>query len=467
MSASPESERSEPNISRTVAAGTSGLLAACLRWLAVALCAAGWWLSINLLQVSGGAAPAAGLMQVLCADSAQPDSPFDCQSVLRSRRAYLRSDDAPAEGSAGEAIGLPWAAIGAGYFAMIGCWYLFVGCPNRSRFVWQTVVVLVAGFGIVISVELIQVMAVELRRWCAGCLAVHGANALLFLISFALLPWRKPAAGTLPFPSLSHALAAVCAGLCVALLHMTFARTAILSSSFGAMRKHYDSIVQDPEFARWSYARQERREIPPRSGEQWLGSADAPHVAVAFVDYECAACRSLHETISAVQDEYPGALRVTFRNYPLDRACNPHTSGSPHPGACRAAAAVEAAGIVGGLEAYRSMGRMAFEEQDRLDGDPFPEWAGELGLEAGKFAAARASVEIREQLRADIDLARALDIHSVPVVFVDGRRFDHWRNRAAWPLILGVASAAPAATTTAPATPLSSSSNASSAPHAP
>ncbi|MEP0847570.1 MAG: thioredoxin domain-containing protein [Phycisphaerae bacterium] len=464
MSSNPESQRGERSSPGIVSAEKPSLLAAALRWLAVALCAGGWWLSMNLLQVSGGAAPGAGLMQVLCADSPQPDSPFDCQSVLRSRRAYLRNSDAPAEGAAGEAIGLPWAAMGAGYFAMIGCWYLFVARTTRTRFVWQAVVVLVVGFGVVVSVELIEVMAVELRRWCAGCLAVHGANALLFLISFALLPWRKPAAGTPPFPSMSHALAAVCAGLCVALLHMTFARTAILNSGYSAMRKHYDSIVQDPEFARWSYARQERRGIPSRDGEYSIGNADAPIVAVAFVDYECSACRSLHETISAVLEEYPGKLRVTFRNYPLDRACNPHTSGSPHPGACRAAAAVESAGIVGGIEAYQALGRMAFAEQDRLDGDPFEEWAAETGLDAEKFAAARASAEVHERLRADVEAAQSLNIRSVPVLFIDGRRFDHWRNREAWPLILGVEPAAPTAAASAPADAHSLPASASAAP---
>ena len=55
-----------------------------------------------------------------------------------------------------------------------------------------------------------------------------------------------------------------------------------------------------------------------------------------------------------------------FRHYPINKACNPVTPRDMHPLACRASFAAEAAGQLGGTEAYWSMHVWLMENQKQL-----------------------------------------------------------------------------------------------------
>ncbi len=411
------------------------------RWLCVALCALGWYLSIQLLQVSGGAA-ATGAVQALCGD-AGPDGESDCLSVLRSRRAFLRSSTTVASD---EATGIPWAAVGAAYFAMLACWHVFVGRANRARFYWQLIIAALTAFGVLLSVELVQVMAYELKRWCNGCVAVHLVNGALFLLTVASLPWRRSPQEPPPYPTLAHGGAALTAGLALALLHPVVASLAMSNATAARFRQEYTEITSDAAFVRWHYERQPIVVIPARTADYTLGDSDAPHQVVMFVDLRCVACRAAHALVGELVRTHPQSLSVDTRHAPLDRRCNPHARSTSHPGACAAALAVEAAGAIGGAEAFHAMLDRGFEQQDQIEGDPFESWAADLGLDPGAFQAARASPSVLEQVRSDVELAGRLGVRAMPAVFVDGRRFEHWRNRAAWTELLGLSGGATSTT---------------------
>lgn len=411
-----------------------------LRWTCVALCLAGWVLCIGLLRISGGADPAGSWMAPLCGDPSA-GAAFDCQSVLRSHRAFLQRG--PTGDNEALATGIPWAAVGAAYFAFLTCWHVLVGRASRRRFFWPLTILMLNGFGLMVSFELTQVMAFELRRWCAGCVLVHAVNLLLFVLTAVGLPWRREQEPSEPFPPLSHALAAVTAGFCLALLHMTTTQTAILNSAFANLRSHYEEIVQDPDFAVWSHARQPLVSLPIRDDDPILGNADAPHTVVAFMDLRCASCRSLHKMLSTLVHEHPQAFRLVLRHYPLDRACNPHARTSPHPGACADAIKLETVGQVAGRDGFVNLGELLSSREDELNDESLARWASESGFDPASLADPSLRRRAIERVTQDIALARELGIRAVPVVFVDGRRFEHWRNQVALRRVLGLEHPAP------------------------
>ena len=48
-----------------------------------------------------------------------------------------------------------------------------------------------------------------------------------------------------------------------------------------------------------------------------LGNIDAPITIVEFADYQCGYCRKVYPTLLELMDEYPGKIRLVYRDYPL------------------------------------------------------------------------------------------------------------------------------------------------------
>ncbi|MFQ5805820.1 MAG: DsbA family protein [Phycisphaerae bacterium] len=408
-----------------------------VRWSAVLLCVVGWLLSVYLLMLTGGA-KAAPWMEIFCASDAGGGSAFDCNSVLRSRHAFV-GGQANADGGAQQSVGIPWGAFGAAYFGFVGLWFLFVGPASRNRFGWQVLIAAVVLIGCVISLYLIGVMGVELRRWCSGCLMVHGVNGAILVLTLLAFPWRKPVAPQKPHPPTALALATLCAGFFFAQLHFFFTAAAMASSNFREVYRRYTEIVDDPAFARWHYERSPVRELPLRDGDVISGPPDAPHTVVVFVDFQCTACRLARDMLSELLERYPEQLRVVYRHFPLDRSCNASQPRSPHPAACRATRAVEAARVAGGAAGFKAMRDLCYARLSRLDAADFSAWAAELGLDAAAFRAALDASAVSERIQADITLGNELGVNGVPVLFLDGRRLEHWRNAKTWEALLGVA----------------------------
>lgn len=419
---------------------------------AVALAGAGWLVSLQLVQLSGGAA-ASRFLQLVCGGGAARPAD-DCRSVLNSPAAYVAISPRP------EAPKLPVAALGLVYFGFVGLWYLFVGPPNWRGRAWHLLIAVPVLCGAWQSVVYVEIMRDELHRWCGGCLVVHAINGALVLLTLLAYPWRRPrpAADADPrapevdaaHPTPRLALATATAGGLAGVMQLAIVLLLIFGAILGERTKQYEAVLNDPEFVLWDFRRQPVTEIPLREGELFAGNPEAPHTVVVFGDFQCAHCRTLHERLVEVAGKYPAALRVAFRAYPQDSGCNPHPrfAAGGHASACRAARAAEAARIVGGREAYLAMRRRIWEGFDALPKVPFArqsareralfaDWAVELGLDRATFAAAFDSNEVTERIAADIELAERLGLSAMPVVYVDGRRLRNWSALGTWDAILG------------------------------
>lgn len=48
-----------------------------------------------------------------------------------------------------------------------------------------------------------------------------------------------------------------------------------------------------------------------------VGPRNAPLTLVEFADFQCPACKALHDQLKALQSEYPGALAISYHYVPL------------------------------------------------------------------------------------------------------------------------------------------------------
>jgi protein-disulfide isomerase len=152
-------------------------------------------------------------------------------------------------------------------------------------------------------------------------------------------------------------------------------------------------------------------------GRHAIGPADAPIEIVVFSDYQCPDCRRIDGEIEAALDR--GDVRFTPKHMPLASDCNPLVERSLHPDACRRAALAEAAGRLGGAEAFHAAHRALFKVAES-DGDPLDAVLEATGLSRDALGAAMSSPEVAAAIRSDVEDAVALGVTFTPMVFVNG-----------------------------------------------
>lgn len=399
-----------------------------VRWAALATAVAGWGLCLLLTQASLPGARQTPLLDTLCGRG--EGGTGGCRGVLAS--AYGSVPLSRQEGS----LRLPVSILGMGYFASVGLWFLFIGPPTRSRAAWHALLLALVLVGAGVSIFYVRVMATTLREWCPLCVAVHGLNGLLLLLALLSLPWRKASASALvPHPSARLVAATVTASILIAFAHVAAALTFVIGGQAQRLSDAYRRVVEDPDYAVWNWERQPAVELPTRDSAAFTGPADARLTVVVFSDFQCPRCRAAHTALSNLAADPNASVRFAMRHFPLDAACNDDPRyGGPggHVDACRAARAVEAARLVGGEAAAWRMTEHLFSKRGNLVGEDEATWAAAIGLDASELAGAlpRGVALVAE----DVALGRRLGIHEVgvPMVFVNGRRFDGWSVAAAW-----------------------------------
>ena len=88
------------------------------------------------------------------------------------------------------------------------------------------------------------------------------------------------------------------------------------------------------------------------------GNPNAPIVIVEYSDYDCPFCKSYHQTMNQIMDEYgaSGQVAWVYRQFPLEQL---------HPNAPTIALASECVADLAGNDAFWSFSDLVFEERER------------------------------------------------------------------------------------------------------
>ncbi|HYI32746.1 MAG TPA: Na+/H+ antiporter NhaA [Glaciibacter sp.] len=140
------------------------------------------------------------------------------------------------------------------------------------------------------------------------------------------------------------------------------------------------------------------------------GPVDAPLTIVEYADFECAFCSKATGSVDEVIAHFGTEVRYVWRHLPLLRF---------HPNALQAAYASEAAALQG---AFRDYGRLLFANQEHLELRDLLDYAERLGLDVVKFEDDMCSSLVVTRVQDDAIDAAAMDVHSTPTFFLNGRR---------------------------------------------
>ena len=144
------------------------------------------------------------------------------------------------------------------------------------------------------------------------------------------------------------------------------------------------------------------------------GNADAPVTLVEYSDFQCPACAAFQPVIEEILATYGDRLRFEYKHFPLPI----------HPYAIQAAMAAEAAGQQGKFFEYHDL---LFANQQEWSNSSVPNalfrtYAEELGLDMDAFARHSNATMLKNEVRAQMQEGRDMDINSTPTFYLNGER---------------------------------------------
>jgi protein-disulfide isomerase len=139
------------------------------------------------------------------------------------------------------------------------------------------------------------------------------------------------------------------------------------------------------------------------------GPRDAAVTIALFSDFQCPFCSKVQGTLAALDKEYPGKVRVVWKNFPLGF----------HENARGAALAAHAAGEQG---RFWEMHDKLMQNQKALGPENLEKYAQELGLDLVRWKAAMASPAAAQVVDGDMKQAESLGISGTPTMLINGRK---------------------------------------------
>jgi protein-disulfide isomerase/uncharacterized membrane protein len=322
---------------------------------------------------------------------------INCDVVMGSRYGLLLGVPVASWGLAAFGLGAVLAAPGAFKRARRGLADLLLVTLVSGSF----------GYALVLAV----VSPLFLHHLCLICLTMQALVTAWFL---TVLPLATRFEGPLRFASRRTAISLVVVASLVAVVGGTFAVTRITTEPSLVT----DVQSRDPKFYSWYTS------LPIRPMDQLIsptshsnGPSTAPITIVEFSDFQCPFCaqafRDLHELLASRKD-----VRLIFRHFPLDSACNSYLRRSMHPDACAAAIAAECAGRQDRFWEYHDL---LFRNHDHLDRPNLVGYARELGINLDTFIACLDDPAVRTTVSEDVEAGARAGISSTPTLFINGR----------------------------------------------
>jgi len=148
----------------------------------------------------------------------------------------------------------------------------------------------------------------------------------------------------------------------------------------------------------------------------WVeGGAGAPVTLIEYGDLQCPACGAYYPLVKQLHKDFPDALRVVFRHFPLTQI---------HQNALAAARATEAAGRQG---RFWEMHDLLYENQsswsETKDAEAtFKIYAGQLGLDTGRFSGDLRDAAIGANITFGEDSGNSLGIRGTPTFFLNNKQ---------------------------------------------
>jgi uncharacterized membrane protein/protein-disulfide isomerase len=250
---------------------------------------------------------------------------------------------------------------------------------------------------------------------CMGLYAVSLGNSGLAFAAVRTVRATGAPTPLAPLPAAAVFLGSVAA--VVALGYFTWPRTTAPLAA--GIRNAADVQRSDPEFYRW-YSVLPKVDLASLVREDQAAQLSGDKVVIVdFFDLECGHCRKNYLLTKELRARRSDQVELVHRHFPLDAACNDIVPATIHVNACRAAEAVECAGLQG---KHDEMLDILFANQGQLFRENLVRLAGKIGLDKEALQNCLEQHTTLPKVLADARAGAKLNITSTPTVYVGGRR---------------------------------------------
>jgi len=150
------------------------------------------------------------------------------------------------------------------------------------------------------------------------------------------------------------------------------------------------------------------------------GPADAPIKVVEFADFMCPGCQAASGALREYFAKQGNDINLTFKNFPLEKTCNPGIGQSIHNGACELALGAICASDLGVFWSYHdrifSKSWSVATRQDVIDNGVA------VGMNKAKLEACLASPEAKSKLALQIKEGFETPVNLTPTLVVNGKK---------------------------------------------
>lgn len=250
-----------------------------------------------------------------------------------------------------------------------------------------------ATVGLIESIFLTGVQALEIKQYCTWCLASAVTATLLFVVSWGDQSHHLDTHNNAKEFQIQFfmALFAMIAGSIA--IYLLFAP--VPQRETPAIEQIQPSSEQSEAAMKALYP----------SNLEFSGSASATVTIVEFVDFECPACREFYPEFQKVKQQLGDRLKYTYRMFPLPI----------HRRSLDAAVAAVCAKRQGMFYPYAD----ALMEEEGLERKDLMRRAAELRLNMDQFSACLEDKTVKDEIRKDLEDGDSLGVNQTPTVFIN------------------------------------------------
>lgn len=322
--------------------------------------------------------------------------------------------DLVSSGQYSELFGVPLSHLGTLFYLLTGLLAALGLLRDSFRTYAHGLLLVLAIPSVLVSIGLFALSTVVIRAVCLFCISMYAVNLGLLLTTLVAGRAATSALGSIRWSEVLRSPAVVlvvigslCGGLGSMLAIRHVLESQRLATKLAAALAAKEIVKSEVKSG-----------VPPLDipSAPSQGPKDAPITLIEVSDFECPFCQKAAGLVEELLTLYPGKIRVVFRHFPLDEACNPLVKRKIHDHACSAARTAYCAGLQGKFfpMAKKLFGGAAEED----DHTPL---AKELGLDVPMFSRCLLSPEAHSTLLSDISTANQHGVRGVPVIFLNGR----------------------------------------------
>ncbi len=328
-----------------------------------------------------------------------------------------------------EVFGIPIAFLGTGFYAGVVALAILA---SRSKESYRLSGHLISAGGIlaVLYSVFLAYQSSVLGAWCLFCISLYGVNALILGGGLWMVKESGVAFGagvtesftgkndrSFSTMSTAGAVALVLAMLWYRGLGEVPGDTA--ASGGGSGKVNVAGLIEGPAPG-----------AAMDGTEPVYGNPSAPYTLLEWADFECPHCGIVSPELKKMVDEHP-EIRVAFRSYPLDMACNPNMQREFHKNSCTAAYAAECARLQG---KFWELTALMFKNQSYLDRSGISTMAEQKGLDVPALMACIDDPATKAAVVADLTAGEAAGVSGTPAFFLLGAHGDgQWVKLRAMP----------------------------------